>query len=182
MDGDISVVSYWEKPSPLPDGPPRWRLFCWNENQPAGMRSALERPCRVSIASSGRRFPRRAPACAARRRPSHRLMAGRCFWLTQRRYAAAVIGCTATGPYFLGRGASVLRPKCPGALWWQLSHCPLGRAFDHENRKTPISKPAANAQRPKVQAETTRARLRRSLSCVISWDRSVITAPHCGGR
>jgi hypothetical protein len=55
---------------------------------------------------------------------------------------------------------------------------PHGQALDHENRKTPISKPAANAQRPNVQAETTRARLRRSSSCVISWDRSVIaTAP-----
>jgi hypothetical protein len=41
-------------------------------------------------------------------------------------------------------------------------------ALDHENRKTPISKPAANAQRPNVQAETTRTRLRRS--CGISWD------------
>jgi hypothetical protein len=51
---------------------------------------------------------------------------------------------------------------------------PHGQALDHENRKTPISKPAANAQRPNVQAETTRTRLRRS----ISWDRSVIaTAP-----
>ena len=43
-----------------------------------------------------------------------------------------------------------------------------GQALDHENRKTPISKPAANAQRPNVQAETTRARLRRSASCGIS--------------
>jgi len=25
-------------------------------------------------------------------------------------------------------------------------------AFDHENKKTPISKPAANAHRPNVQA------------------------------
>ena len=56
-----------------------------------------------------------------------------------------------------------------------------GRALDHENRKTPISKPAANAQRPNVQAETTRTRLRRS-SCGISWDRSVIAAAPCGGR
>src|ERR1700687_1874984 len=47
-------------------------------------------------------------------------------------------------------------------------------AFDHENRKTPISKPAANAHRPNVQAETTRMKLRRS--CGISWDRSVIAA------
>jgi hypothetical protein len=47
----------------------------------------------------------------------------------------------------------------------------------HENRKTPISKPAANAQRPNVQAETTRTRLRRS--CGISSDRSVITAAPC---
>jgi hypothetical protein len=46
---------------------------------------------------------------------------------------------------------------------------------DHENRKTPISKPAANAQRPNVQAETTRTRLRRS--CGISWVRSVIAPP-----
>jgi hypothetical protein len=52
--------------------------------------------------------------------------------------------------------------------------------FDHENRKTPISKPAANAQRPNVQAETTRRKLRRS--CGISWDRSVIAAAPCGGR
>lgn len=37
-----------------------------------------------------------------------------------------------------------------------------GQALDHENRKTPISKPAANAQRPNVQAEITRTRLRRS--------------------
>jgi len=48
--------------------------------------------------------------------------------------------------------------------------------FDHENRKVPISKPAANAHRPNVQAETRRTSLRRS-SCVgISWDRSVIIA------
>src|SRR5438445_6413006 len=53
-------------------------------------------------------------------------------------------------------------------------------AFDHKNRKTPISKPAANAQRPNVQAEITRARLRRS--CGTSWDRSVIAAAPCGGR
>ena len=55
-----------------------------------------------------------------------------------------------------------------------------GQEFDHENRKTPISKPAANAQRPNVQAETTRTRLRRS--CGISWDSSVIAAAPCGGR
>ena len=47
-----------------------------------------------------------------------------------------------------------------------------GQALDYENRKTPISKPAANAQRPNVQAETMRMRLRRS--CGISSDRSVI--------
>jgi hypothetical protein len=53
---------------------------------------------------------------------------------------------------------------------------PHGQALDHENKKTPISKPTANAQRPNVQAETTRTRLRRS--CGISWVRSVIaTAP-----
>jgi hypothetical protein len=46
--------------------------------------------------------------------------------------------------------------------------------LDHENRKTPISKPAANAQRPNVQAETMRTRIRRS--CGISWDRSFIAA------
>jgi hypothetical protein len=45
-------------------------------------------------------------------------------------------------------------------------------AFAH-NRKTPISKPAANAHRPNVQAETMRTRFRRS-SCEISWDRCVI--------
>ena len=59
-----------------------------------------------------------------------------------------------------------------------------GQALDHKNRKAPISKPAANAQRPNVQAETTRTRLRRS--CGISSDRSVITvAPlrsNCWGR
>ena len=50
--------------------------------------------------------------------------------------------------------------------------------LDHQNRKTSISKPTANAQRPNVQAETTRTRFRRS--CGFSWDRSVIaTAPHC---
>src|SRR5438105_5747134 len=48
-------------------------------------------------------------------------------------------------------------------------------AFDHENRKTPISKLAANAHRPNVQAETTRTGFRRS-SCGISWDRCVIAA------
>src|ERR1700722_15442803 len=48
--------------------------------------------------------------------------------------------------------------------------------LDHENRKTPISKPAANDQRPNVQAEIMRMRLRRSWSCGISWDRSVIAA------
>ena len=41
-------------------------------------------------------------------------------------------------------------------------------AFDHENRKVPISKPTANDQRPNVQAETTRTRIRRSSSCGIS--------------
>src|SRR5258707_11426127 len=61
-----------------------------------------------------------------------------------------------------------------------------GEAVDHENRKTPISKPAANAQRPNVQAETRRTRLWRS--CGISWDRSVIIAAtpplrsNCWGR
>src|SRR2546423_11575884 len=49
---------------------------------------------------------------------------------------------------------------------------PRHRACDHKNRKTPISKPAANDQRPNVQAEITRTRLRRS--CGISSDRSVI--------
>ena len=49
-------------------------------------------------------------------------------------------------------------------------------AFDHENRKTPISKPAANAHSPNVQVETTRTRLRRSWSCGSSWDRSAIAA------
>jgi hypothetical protein len=54
--------------------------------------------------------------------------------------------------------------------------------LDHENRKTPISKPPANAQGPNVQAETTRTRIRRS---AFSWDRSVIAAAppsqHCWG-
>ena len=45
-----------------------------------------------------------------------------------------------------------------------------GRPLDHENRKTPISKPAANAQRPNVQHEITRRRIRKSSSCGISWD------------
>jgi hypothetical protein len=48
--------------------------------------------------------------------------------------------------------------------------------LDHQNTKTSSSKPTANAQRPNVQAETTRTRFRRS--CGFSWDRSVIaTAP-----
>ena len=55
------------------------------------------------------------------------------------------------------------------------SAAPRQGAFDYESRKTPISKPAANAQRPKVQAETMRTRLRRS-SCEISWDQSAIAA------
>ena len=55
---------------------------------------------------------------------------------------------------------------------------PHWQDLDHQNRKTSISKPTANAQRPNVQAETTRTRLRRS--CGFCWDRSVIaTAPHC---
>jgi hypothetical protein len=53
---------------------------------------------------------------------------------------------------------------------------PLGQVLDHENRKTPISRPAANDQSPNVQAEITRTRLRRSRSCGISLDRSVIAA------
>src|SRR5712672_2781341 len=59
---------------------------------------------------------------------------------------------------------------------WRAIHTvlPLQCRLDHKNRKTPISKPAANAQRPNVQAETTRTRLRKS--CGISWDRSVIAA------
>jgi hypothetical protein len=60
---------------------------------------------------------------------------------------------------------------------------PHGQALDHENRKTTISKPAENAQRLNVQAETTRTRLRRSSSCGISWDRSIIAVPlrsNCG--
>jgi hypothetical protein len=56
--------------------------------------------------------------------------------------------------------------------------------LDHQNKKVPIRRPAANAQSPRVQAEMTRARLRRSTSCKVSWDRSVIAAPlraasHC---
>ena len=51
------------------------------------------------------------------------------------------------------------------------------QALDYENRKTPISKPAANAQRPNVQADTTRTRVRRS--CGISSDRSVIAVVPC---
>jgi hypothetical protein len=63
-----------------------------------------------------------------------------------------------------GRGKNLWRPR-------------MGQgACDHENRKTPISKPAANAHRPNVQAEITRTRFRRS-SCGISWDRCVIAAP-----
>jgi hypothetical protein len=66
------------------------------------------------------------------------------------------------------RGGGIAEIKTPMKAY--------GQALDHENRKTPISKPAANAQRPNVQAEITRTRLRRS--CEISWDRSVIaTAP-----
>jgi hypothetical protein len=57
---------------------------------------------------------------------------------------------------------------------WAKKIRPHGQALDHENRKTPISKPAANAQRPNVQAETTRTRIRRS--CGTSWNRSVIAA------
>src|SRR4051795_12280259 len=58
------------------------------------------------------------------------------------------------------------RPYC--------ANCGL-RPFDQENRKTPINKPAANAQRPNVQAETTRTRIRRS-SCGTSRARSPIAA------
>ena len=57
----------------------------------------------------------------------------------------------------------------------------------YENRKVPISKPIANAQRPNVQAEMSRERSRRSLrrsssSREISWDRYIIAAAPCGGR
>jgi hypothetical protein len=52
------------------------------------------------------------------------------------------------------------------------------RTHAHEQ---PASKPAANAHRPNVQAETMRTRFRRS-SCEISWDRCVIAAAPCGGR
>ncbi len=56
-------------------------------------------------------------------------------------------------------------------------HRAAQRALDHENKKVPISKPAANAHRPNVQAETMRTMFRRSFSCEISsWDRSVIAA------
>ena len=68
-----------------------------------------------------------------------------------------------------GRGKNLWRPR-------------MGQgACDHENRKTPISKPAANAHRPNVQAEITRTRFRRS-SCGVSWDRCVIAAAPRGGR
>ena len=40
----------------------------------------------------------------------------------------------------------------------------LAGRLDHENRKTPINNPAANAQRPNVQPETRRTRLWRSSS------------------
>jgi hypothetical protein len=61
-----------------------------------------------------------------------------------------------------------------GARCFQDFWLPSGSPVGHKNRKTPISKPAANAQRPSVQAETRRTRLRRS--CGTSWDRSVIAA------
>jgi hypothetical protein len=74
----------------------------------------------------------------------------------------------------------------PGQVWrsrFALLQCAISISNSavfamvyHKNRKTPISKPAANAQSPRVQAETTRARLRRSTSCKDSWDRSVIAA------
>jgi hypothetical protein len=71
-------------------------------------------------------------------------------------------------------GASCLarRPGAEKSLWRPRKGQGV---FDHENRKTPISKPAANAHKPNVQAETTRTRFRRS-SCGISWDRCVIAA------
>ena len=50
------------------------------------------------------------------------------------------------------------------------------RAFDYENTKTPISKPAAKAQRPNVQAETMRTSPRRSSCAGISCVPSVIAA------
>jgi hypothetical protein len=81
-------------------------------------------------------------------------------------------------------GRRVAAASCLARRWARPKKSGQGQALDHENRKTPISKPAANAQRPNVQAETTRTKLRRS--CGISWDRSVIAAAplrsNCWGR
>jgi hypothetical protein len=68
----------------------------------------------------------------------------------------------------------IVAPTMGSDEWPDLNLRVAPSALDHENRKTPISKPAANAQRPNVQAETIRTRIRRS--CGISWDRSIIAA------
>jgi hypothetical protein len=58
------------------------------------------------------------------------------------------------------------------------SMAPVGLGWGrYENKKVPISRPAANAQSPRVQADTMRTRLRRSASCAISRDRSVMQPP-----
>lgn len=81
----------------------------------------------------------------------------------------ALASCPHHSRFHHTRGISLHPILFPSSPW----PVPIWRvALDHENRKTPISKPAANAQRPNVQAETRRTRLRRS--CGISWDRSII--------
>ena len=77
---------------------------------------------------------------------------------------------------YAGELPSLVRGVGPAALQF-IVHGGRAQKFNHENRKTPISKPAENAQRPNVHAETRRARLRRSASFGISQDRSVIAAP-----
>jgi hypothetical protein len=106
--------------------------------------------------ASNRNRKARARTLKSKKRPQPR---GRCWG----RHAAHVTGRLSRFPKRRNAGpvpiaAACFDPQCP----------------DHKNRKTPISKPAANAQRPNVQAETMRTRIRRS--CGISWDRSVIAA------
>lgn len=48
-----------------------------------------------------------------------------------------------------------------------------GRSHEasYQSRKVPIRRPAANAQSPRVHAEMTRTRFRKSASCQLLWDR-----------
>ena len=84
-----------------------------------------------------------------------------------RRCKPAALGCSC-GSGFMGPRRPITFQPAHGSLPW------AGFSADHENKKVPISKPAANAQSPSVHAEMRRARIWKSSSEKLSCNRCVM--------